>query len=1155
MSPKIKFVNLHGHSCASIFDGFGWPKDHIDFAIENGLDGLAITDHGNMNNLVYQVMYTKELHKKGVPFKSVYGVEAYHISSIEKWEEERQKTDAKDEGSSIVVEDEETKSEMTSINKRSHLVLLAKNQKGLNNIFKLISDSYKRPNYFRFPRVDYEMLRKHSEGVLATSACCGGVLAAAYWERREQGLQAVVEGMDEVNKEFKSIFGDDWYGEIQFNGLPDQHEINKCVMESCAKFGIEVVATADAHYPRPELWKDREMYKRLGWKSSSENPLPDDVEEMGYKLYPKNGDEMFKDYKKYAKDCNVEHYYNDDFVIEAIERTHFIAHKKIDSFFPENEVRMPNFLFKDHEDTPEKELVKKAFDALKQKGLTSEKYIERLTHELQTINRRGFAKYFLTMTEIVKVARNEMHILVGGGRGSAAGSLTAYLLGITEIDSVKWGTQFERFLLEEDTSYPDIDVDYSDAFGLKEYLISKWGVDNVVPISNFNTLKPKSLVKDISKFFNIEFAEVNEVTSKMILEATPPAKAKHGITSGVYDPTYEEIKEFSTSYSNFLAKYPFIESHIEAILNHPRSISRHAGGVIIGENLSTQMPLITARSKTNGEEVVQTPWSEGQNVRQLEPMGFIKFDLLGLQTLSDFEECIFNILKRHEGVPNPTRDQMVDWYNKNLHADSINFNDPEVYKVFKNGDFLNTFQFAEAAAQGYCQEISPDNIIEISTITSIQRPGPLGAGVDKGYAEAKKDPSKVKYLNDVHKEVTENTYGFLVFQEQIALLAHKLGKNITLNEGNYLRKILTKKGTGAKSEALEKIYEKFLEGCLEKGMTKEETETLFDTMENFARYGFNFSHALAYSILSYQCAFLYTYYPECWCAAVLTNENPVKAKTITQVKARGFTIKPPSILNSTNKWEISKDGSTLYQPLTSVQGIGEAAYEAILKNRPYNNIEELLFIPSVKFFKKKDPEIKDKPRPKIDKKVLDILTRCGAMDELIDSRFANRKHFWAIVAASRPKTREELDAMLEDEEIRNMPDFTKEEYINFRVELTKSYPLDDIIPQAYFDAFESKNIIPAAEWNEEHDGKYWFLVFEKNKRKTKTGKEYWEISIIDSTYNQNKLKIWWLADGDAFEINHLYIADNLVYDEKWGFSFGRDKKVKDSFSEVRLPKA
>ncbi|MEC8392373.1 MAG: hypothetical protein VXZ58_05780, partial [Actinomycetota bacterium] len=429
--------------------------------------------------------------------------------------------------------------------------------------------------------------------------------------------------------------------------------------------------------------------------------------------------------------------------------------------------------------------------------------------------------------------------LVGAGRGSAAGSLVAYVLNITQVDPIKYGLQFERFLTKGGSGYPDIDYDVSDPMTLKEELIDEWGDDSVVPITNWNTLQLRSLIKDISKFYGIEFTEVNNVTSKMVYEATPLAKKKHGITAGVYAPTFEELMEFSESLQKFLAKYPHIKTHIEKLYGQTRSASRHAGGVVVGENLDQWMPLI------NSGGVRQTPWSEGQNVRHLEPMGFIKFDILGLASLRMLEGAIERILQRHHGMTSPTFADIKEYYDKNLHPEVIDLDDKDVWQnIFHKGKWAGIFQFTETGAQSFCKNARPDNIIDLAAITSIYRPGPLSANVDKKYIGAKEDPDDIDYVNDIVRSVTQETYGFLIFQEQIAMLAHKLGKDLSLDEGNKLRKLLTKKGTGAASAEKDKIFDKFRRGCVEKGMRDYEARELWETFEYFSGYGFNKSHAV-----------------------------------------------------------------------------------------------------------------------------------------------------------------------------------------------------------------------------------------------------------------------------------------------------------------------
>ena len=337
------------------------------------------------------------------------------------------------------------------------------------------------------------------------------------------------------------------------------------------------------------------------------------------------------------------------------------------------------------------------------------------------------------MKAIVDVTDEMM--LAGPGRGSAAGSLVAYALGITQIDPIKHGLLFSRFLRSDATDYPDIDYDVSDPMLLKEKLVEMWGENMVAPISNWNTLQLKSLIKDISKLYNIPFTEANTVTSIMIREATPEAKRKHGIKAGVYAPTWQEVMEFSPTLQSYLAKYPEVKTHVEGLVGQVRSCSRHAGGVVIAEDLDKSMPLI------NSGGVRQTPWAEGQNVRHLEPMGFIKFDLLGLATLKMMEVCIQHILRRHHGIQDPTFAQVRDYYNKNLHPDVINLEDQQVYEnIFHAGKWAGVFQFTESGAQGFCTRVKPRNIIDVSAITSIFRPGPLSAGVDTDYVEAKESP-------------------------------------------------------------------------------------------------------------------------------------------------------------------------------------------------------------------------------------------------------------------------------------------------------------------------------------------------------------------------------------------------------------------------------
>ena len=1125
---NIPFVGLHAHSVAgSPFDALGYPPEHMDFAHENGMDALALTDHGNMNGLAWQVLHAKKMKKEGKEFKPIFGCEAYFIPSVAKWKEEyeeikaasKKKSDYEADNSGTTVEDEgSSKKRIKSVlNRRRHLILLAQNQTGLQNIFKMISKSYTSDNFYRYPRVDYAMLKKHNEGVIAASACLGGVYAGNYWENRDTGPDAILGAMRQTTQKMQSIFGDRWYGELQWNNVPEQHDLNQYIIQMHQEFGIDLISTADSHYYNADVWKDRELYKRLGWLGKGKpdylsDELPLSVEEVGYELYPKNGDQMFESYKKYSKECGVE--YDDKLVLDSITRTHQIAHERIETFLPDNTVRLPDFV------VPEGSTAGQTLAALCVEGLrsldlhTSQEYVDRLKREVSVIEERGFSKYFLTMKSIADVAVEKQ--LVGAGRGSAAGSLVAYVLNITQVDPIKYGLQFERFLTKGGAGYPDIDYDVSDPMVLKEVLIDQWGDNSVVPITNWNTLQLRSLIKDISKFYGIEFTEVNNVTSKMVYEATPRAKAKHGITAGVYAPTFEELMEFSESLQAFLEKYPNIKTHIEKLYGQTRSASRHAGGVVVGENLDQWMPLI------NSGGVRQTPWSEGMNVRHLEPMGFIKFDILGLASLRMLEGAIERILKRHQGMENPTFADIKDFYDKNLHPEKIDLEDRAVWEnIFHKGKWAGIFQFTETGAQSFCKNAKPDNIIDLSAITSIYRPGPLGAGVDRKYIGAKSNPEDVEYVNKHVREVTEETYGFLIFQEQIAMLAHKLGKDLSLDEGNKLRKLLTKKGTGEVQAQKDKIFDKFKRGCLEKGMKDYEARELWETFEYFSGYGFNKSHAVSYCVLSYQCAYLLNYYPSEWLAAFLDKEPETrKERAIATAKSLGYNIEPLNVNTSGVNWEISEDGKTLIQPLSSIKGLGIKAIEQIIEHRPFNTIEDFLFHEKIVY-------------SKLNKKSVTALCEAQALNDLVDHRFTGLEHFWAAVCKYRPRKPKNLEENIEI--YADLGDWSEEQKLEKLVSLTGVFPVSAVVTPRVRQKLDELYIPPISEFDPEL-GVTWFIPRECKLKKSKNGKNFYVVKVIDDNNEMTVIRCWGVdPDKDIVQINRPYMA-RLNYNQQWGFS-------------------
>ncbi len=831
---------------------------------------------------------------------------------------------------------------------------------------------------------------------------------------------------------------------------------------------------------------------------------------MEYELYPKNGDELFESYKKFSKHVGAE--YDDNLILESIERTDDILKNRIENYDIDTAIKLPSFVVPEGS-TADDTLNKLAVEGLINKKLhDNSEYTSRLKEELSIIKDRKFSKYFLTMNKIAYEAKERQ--LCGGGRGSSSGALLAYVLGITDLDPIKYKLQFSRFIRKTDTSIPDIDFDCSSPMVLKEELAKLWGENTVIPISNYNTLQIKSLIKDISKLNNIPYEEVNQVTNKMILEATPQAKIDNDITAGVYEPTFEELKKYSYTLQAYLQKYPHVATYVENLYGEKKSISRHAGGIIVLDKLNEQMPLI----KSGG--VIQTPWTEGMAVRNLEPLGFIKFDILGLSSLVMIEDCIRHILKRKHGMKDPQFADIKKYYYENLTDGTLDTNDIEVYKnVFWNKNYCSTFQFTNSGAQDLAANAKPRSIEDLSVLTSIYRPGPLSANVDKEYIEVM-NSEREHYDHSLLKDVLKDTKGFLIFQESIPAIVNKLGKDISLDEGNELRKVLTKKGTGKEQEVKDRIYKKYVDGCIEKGVDKKTYDLIWFKMAKFATYAFSRNHAIPYSFITYVCAYLWTKHPAEWAAAFLEREPEAKkSAAMSTVKKANFSIKGIDINSSSNAWEISDDGKTLIQPLSSIKGLGDVAIKQLIEHRPFKTVEELLFHKKMLY-------------NKVNKKSLDVLTRTGALDNLIDKRFTGAKHFWSACVVDRPKTEK---ALLENiEKYKPEGEFTSEEKLENMVSLSGIYPLELVIDDNTIKQLEDKCIPPISQFDPDL-GVAWGIIREITEKKTKNGKIYLVINLIDSTNALTTLKVWsFRKDKDKIWLNKAYMIKAKKDD--WGLS-------------------
>lgn len=1136
------FVNLHAHSGYSVGDGLGAPSKHIDYAISQGLKAHAFTDHGNMSNVANAELHMRKIREKNPDFKVIRGVEAYFVPSLTEWQQmkdrfaaeaEQDKTDDDDVGT-VVENEEETKSgggktkneNLRALRQRGHLVILAKNAVGLKNLYQLTSKSFTKDNFYYYPRIDFDLLRRHREGLIVSSACIGGAGATltGFWPWQKDGIgneADVMKKQRELYAKFQAIFGENFFLELQWNAIPEQHVHNKMLIDIGKDLGIPLISTADCHYPDPKLWKEREVYKKLAQlgktKDLTIDDLPTKLSDMPYELFPKNAEQMIEAYERYSKQCGV--YYNDSLIHDSIFRTGQIS-DSIENYKLDTTIRLPT-CFTPKGKTATEHLKELCESGLSAKGLSGKmRYQERLYYELGVIDARGMSEYFLTMKAVVDTAKKTG--LVGCGRGSAAGSLISYLTNITQIDPIRFDLQFERFITVDDpTSFPDIDTDFEEPAELKELLAEEWKKKydlDVIPISNYNTLKLRNLLKDICKLQNVPFQEVNDITNKIFAEATKPAKIKHDVESGMYEPNFEDAVEFSPSFRDFLKKYPTVANYLGTLAGEIRSTSRHAAGTLIAENLNEQLPLIAAKG------LQQTPFTEGQRVRELEPMGFLKFDFLGLATLRMVNRAIELILEKDLGYK-PSFKECEEYYNKYLHPDVLDLNDQKVYEeVYHAGKWIGVFQFAQRPVQQFAKKVRPTSIVQLSDVTAIYRPGPLAAGVDKKYLETA-DQEYKKYPALV--EVFDATKGHLIYQETISKFANVVG-DFSLAEGNKLRKLLTKKGIGDTKEKLEKYKKGILENGQKKGIPAWLLNQIWVDIERSSQYLFNFSHSLSYSINSFQCAWLLTYHPLEWCCAFLDKE-PIDRKeaAIAAVKSNGYEIGELSLNKSDGyNWRVVDD--KLIPPLSSVKGLGDSAISELLKYRPFASIDELIHHPTLDY-------------RKFSKKGLDSLSRAGALNFMIDKRFTGTKHFWASLqmfdrkAAEKKKKPKFFQDFIDEAAQDFSGDFSKTEVINNTVELTGLFPVELVATPNLLRMLNSKGVPPISEFDPDLLVA-WLIPREVIQKATGKGKPYYIVKATDINSAFVEIKCWGVdLERDQVYTDRVY-AVKLQYDDTWGFS-------------------
>lgn len=885
----MSFVNLHGHSHYSLLDGFGSPKDIVLRAKELGYPAAALTDHGVGYGLIE---FYKAAKENGV--KPVLGCELY-VANRTRFDKEA-KVDVKP----------------------YHLTVLAENFEGYQNLLTLISKGHLEGFYYK-PRVDYGLLRAYSKGLIVLSGCLAAHLPRAIVNGDEEEIKRVLE----LNLE---IFGkENYFLEMQDHPLIEgQNIVNKRLKELAKEYGLELVVTCDSHYPRPE---DSDVHDIMLCIQTGT-----DTNDNGRMRYL--GDFSIRDVnelKMVFADCP-----------EAIDNTLKIAERcNVDFEFGKNLI--PQFK------TPQNESAEIYLRKLAEEGLKNrfgdkevpKNYWERLEYELSTVNKMGFDTYFLIVHDFVKYAK-EKKIVVGPGRGSAAGSIMAWALKITDLDPIEHGLFFERFLNPERVSMPDIDIDFADnrRDEVLNYVIEKYGRDNVAQIITFGTMAPRAAVRDVGRALGYPYQEVN-LLSKSV---PPPVLGKHVPlkVSIVEDPELRNVYK-NNPRAKVLIDYAM---RMEGSVRH---FGTHACAVVIAEKPLTDYTPLQFGAKTGSEIITQ------YSMKPLEELGLLKMDFLGLKNLTVIEKTEA-IVKERKGIE-------VDV------ANLPSFDDKETFKLLQAADTTGVFQLESGGMKRYLKELKPSKFEDIVAMGALYRPGPMEW--IPTYIKGKHNPHTVHYLHKSFKSILEPTYGVAVYQEQILQIARDFA-GFSLGEADILRKAVGKKNPAL----LAKQREKFVEGAVKGGHDEKFAKEVFEkVVEPFAGYGFNKAHAVCYGLIAYQTAYLKAHFPIEFMTALLCSDATNMDRVALEIKEcgeMGIEVLPPSVNESFSNFAVASDKSIRFG-LQAVKGVGEGPVAEIIRIRqeggPFRSLEDFA---------------KRVPSHIVNKKLIQSLAHAGALDEFGD---------------------------------------------------------------------------------------------------------------------------------------------------------------------------
>jgi len=993
------FHHLHVHDEYSIRDSFTSVEEYAYRAKEIGLSALAITNHGHLGQIIRQENVCNELD-----LKPIFGCEFY-VNDFR-------------------MDDSVRSSNFTKFKKNNHLLLMVKNEVGLRNLIKINNDAWINGHYYK-PRTDTDFILEHSDGLICSTACMGGQISRLIREGE------VIEAEKVVDR-YKKAFGDDYYIELIFSEYRDQVDMNRKLYRFADSLGLPMIITCDCHYLDLDDSEAHDVMLLIQGKKtisdlsrSTENVWQFEAKDLWFKPY----DEVLSHYRRNYRDD-----FSDEKFMEIIQWTNELA-ERIENIHVDRSYKFP--YYKDENETIEDlsiAITKDSYDGIHKRldGVVGKEHVDRLMYELDIIKSLGFQSFFLVLAEIVNYAKGK-GILVGPGRGSAAGSLVCYALGITDIDSIKHDLLFERFMSLDRMDPPDIDVDFEPdrRDEVKDFIVNRFGEDKTSSIGTYSTFKIRSAIADVSRVFEVDYDEVRKATRWLGRDSD--------------NMTFEEIFETNDDLYKFFGRHQKILDIVKRIRGKVNNLSTHAAGMIIGrESIIDVIPMMR-----QGENVM-TAWQDGVDYRELTSLGYLKFDILGLNNLAIIKTCL-ELLKE--------QDIEIDF-------EQMPLDDEKALKIFDEGKTHGIFQFETDLMKSLAMLIGVSDFSDLVAINALGRPGPLRAGMVDSYSQRKNHPESYHLGEGPMREILSDTHGIILFQEQVMQLAEEIG-GFSPVDANHLRKALIK--FQGDENLMGEYKEKFILGAQDKELSAADAVNLWNLMFEFAGYGFNKAHATSYSLIAYYEAYLKSRYLIEYNCAVLINTKSGESKgesklrsTIHAVQKEGIKILPPDINKS--KYSFVVEGDAIRFGLGAIKNLG-GNLGKIINGQPYRDIYDFVNRMTYKV---------------ANKKVMDSLISGNALSDFGAKEKLFNIYYKAMKKKKNPYT-----------------DLLREEWLLLEYKAL-SLVLSEDLYERYSKEVESYGVVPISEVAK-NAGSYNIIcrIVDVKERMTKRGKPYAVIKVLD----------------------------------------------------------